>query len=222
MAGVAAGSPPEQSAREEKLTREEKKAQTRERLLDAAAKVFARRGFAGASLEEIAEEAGLTKGAVYSNFSSKDDLIAALIDERVDDPLAAIPAAVEPRGTAHDQAFAAADLFQGAVEHNRDVWLLMFEYAIHQARHPELRRDPNHQWMTQRDEMVRMIEDTVTRRGLKLPLPAGELMIGLSALGQGIALARLRDPGSVPDDLFAKMLVALLPDAAEDAPGPVA
>jgi len=61
--------------RPKKPSREEKKALTRARLLDAAATVFARRGFAAASLDEVAEEAGLTKGAVYSNFESKDELI---------------------------------------------------------------------------------------------------------------------------------------------------
>ena len=226
MAGVPRSSqqdPPGGSPaahREEKLTREEKKAQTRERLLDAAAKVFARRGFAGASLEDVAVEAGLTKGAVYSNFSSKDDLITALIDERVDDPLSAIPGAVAGEASAHDQAFQAADLFLGAVEHNRDAWLLMFEYAIYQARRPELRRPISPHFLTQRAEMAELLEGGASRRGVALPMPADELMLGLSALGQGIALARLRDPDAVPHDLFARMLVALIPEIPGRADDP--
>ena len=63
--------------------RAEKKLATRIRLLDAAQKVFAARGFADASLDEIAEVAGLTKGAVYSNFDKKLDLLLAVLDERM-------------------------------------------------------------------------------------------------------------------------------------------
>lgn len=57
-----------------RLTREESQAQTRGRLLDAARTVFAGRGYHGASVEEIAEEAGYSKGAVYSNFESKEEI----------------------------------------------------------------------------------------------------------------------------------------------------
>lgn len=60
--------------------REEQKALTRQRLLDAAETVFARRGFHGASVEEIAREAGATTGALYSNFAGKEDLFLALFE----------------------------------------------------------------------------------------------------------------------------------------------
>jgi AcrR family transcriptional regulator len=63
--------------------RDEQKALTRRRLLDAAETVFARRGFHGASVEEIAREAGATTGAVYSNFAGKEDLFLALFEERI-------------------------------------------------------------------------------------------------------------------------------------------
>src|SRR2546421_12569390 len=63
--------------------REEQRALTRARLLDAAKRVFARRGFHGASLDEIAREAGATTGAIYSNFAGKEDLFLALFEEHV-------------------------------------------------------------------------------------------------------------------------------------------
>ena len=67
-----------------RVTRSERKARTRDELLVAARKVFLRRGFHGATLEEIADEAGYTKGAVYSNFDSKEGLFLALYERRVD------------------------------------------------------------------------------------------------------------------------------------------
>src|SRR5881227_1014476 len=63
----------------QRLTREEKKAQTRERLIEAAARGFAEKGFATTSLDEVADAAGLTKGAVYSNFENKEDLVEAVL-----------------------------------------------------------------------------------------------------------------------------------------------
>src|SRR4029450_2260196 len=63
-----------------RLTRTERQGQTRSQLLDAALRVFLRQGFHGASLDEIAEEAGYTTGAVYSNFKGKDDLFLAVLD----------------------------------------------------------------------------------------------------------------------------------------------
>ena len=65
----------------QRLTREQKRQQTRELLLDAAAEVFSRQGFHAASVDEVAETAGFSKGAVYSNFESKEDLFLALFDQ---------------------------------------------------------------------------------------------------------------------------------------------
>jgi AcrR family transcriptional regulator len=65
---------------ERRTSRQEKRAQTRAALLDAAERLWAERGIRGASLDEIAAQAGMTKGAVYSNFTGKTDLILALLD----------------------------------------------------------------------------------------------------------------------------------------------
>ena len=76
---MRAWTPPNDPSR---LTRDERRAQTRERLLDAAAEVFNRLGYHGASLEAVADAAGYTKGAVYSNFASKSELFLALAERR--------------------------------------------------------------------------------------------------------------------------------------------
>lgn len=66
-----------------RLSRQESRQQTRERLLEAATKVFSKRGFYEASLDEVAEEAGFSKGAVYSNFANKEGLFMALLDRHL-------------------------------------------------------------------------------------------------------------------------------------------
>ena len=67
----------------EPLTPARRREMTRRHLLEAAAVVFARDGFHGASLDDVAATAGFTKGAVYSNFKSKEDLFLALFDDRL-------------------------------------------------------------------------------------------------------------------------------------------
>ena len=76
------GNPAPQQPVRQRLTRAEAKARTREQLLDAAAQVFAQRGYAGASVDEIAEAAGYSAGALYSNFNGKEQLFLELMSER--------------------------------------------------------------------------------------------------------------------------------------------
>ena len=118
-----------------RLTREQRRQQTRARLLDAAGQVFARRGFHAATVDEVADAAGYTKGAVYSNFTSKDELFLALLDQRLAAQLQQVEAlyAIESseellaamRGRT-EQEFAAA----------RDFGVLMVEFSLYAMRDP--------------------------------------------------------------------------------------
>src|SRR5437588_10908548 len=87
-----------------RLTREQSKANTRERLLDAARGVFARSGFHGAAVEEIASEAGYSTGALYSNFDGKEDLFLALMGREVTKHGEEIASAVRERASISERA----------------------------------------------------------------------------------------------------------------------
>lgn len=76
----ACGEPPEGRGGGRRTSREDRRAQTRAALLDAAERLWAERGIRGASLDEIAAAAGMTKGAVYSNFAGKTDLVLSLLE----------------------------------------------------------------------------------------------------------------------------------------------
>jgi AcrR family transcriptional regulator len=199
-----------------RLSREEKKAMTREKLLDAAATVFARKGFNGASLDDVAEEAGLTKGAVYSNFESKDDLIEALLDARLDIPQMGIAGVVDPDASQADQAKQAASLMMSMVEHNREIYLLGVEFSIYLARNPERRKPGKHRHAVQ--QMADFMEATAKEHDRELPLPAYDLAFALFALGQGIVLDWLVNPDDVPDDIFARMLNLLMSASEKSQP----
>jgi AcrR family transcriptional regulator len=194
----------------ERLTREEKKARTRAQLIDAAATVFARRGYVAASLDEVAEEAGLTKGAVYSNFDNKEDLFQAVIEDRLNEPMKNIAEVIDTSiGTTEEQAMAGARAFVGVVEQEREVFLLALEMNIHVARHPELKAAFVERYREQMAEVADIITEHANSSGDALPLPADQMAIAVQALSQGIALHTLVDPGAVPDDLLGRVYALL-------------
>lgn len=200
----------------ERLTREEKKARTRAQLIDAAATVFARRGFVAASLDEVAEEAGLTKGAVYSNFDSKEDLFEAVLDERFDKPLQQEVEAIENiEGTQQQRAMAGARMFIDAVQQERELFLLSLERRIYIARHPEHAPSLVPRYREQIGRVAEMIATQSRKWDLPLPLPAAQMAVAVEALSQGIELQRLADPDGVPDDLLGRLYALLFQLPAE-------
>ena len=200
----------------ERLTREEKKARTRAQLIDAAAAVFARRGLVAASLDEVAEEAGLTKGAVYSNFDSKEDLFQAVIDERIHEPMRHGAEVIDASiGTTEDHAMAGARVFVDVVQQEREVFLLALELNIHVARHPELAPAYVARSREQLSQVVELIRERTTAFGNSLPLPADQMAIAVEALSKGIALQKLADPEAVPDDLLGRVYALLFQLPAE-------
>jgi AcrR family transcriptional regulator len=200
----------------ERLTREEKKARTRAQLIDAAATVFARRGFVAASLDEVAEEAGLTKGAVYSNFDSKEELFEAVIEDRLNEPMKHAADVIDSgTGSTEEMAQAGARAFVGVVQQEREVFLLALEMNIHVARHPELGPAFAARRREQLAEVADIITDHSKRSGDPLPLPANQMAIAVEALSQGIALSALVDPEGVPSDLLGRAYALLFQSPAE-------
>src|SRR5438477_12871049 len=105
---------------------------TRQHLLEAAAMVFARDGFQGSSLDEVAATAGFTKGAVYSNFRSKDDLFLALLDDRIDRQFAVVTDVLEsgPHDAA-EQYPRIRELFHGEMFWDEHFSLLYVEFVLY-------------------------------------------------------------------------------------------
>src|SRR4030081_2422301 len=93
--------------------RSSRRAQTRTRLLEAAARVYARRGFEAATLDAVAEDAGFTKGAVYDHFGSKENLLFALLDEHLSAQIAEQIALFDISKEAPERPRAGADRWMG-------------------------------------------------------------------------------------------------------------
>jgi AcrR family transcriptional regulator len=188
----------------------ERRAQTRARLLKAAGKVFARHGYERATLDAIAEEAGLSKGAVYYNFASKEELFLALLEERLVGQFEGVERAFEQTAPPERQSEVAAQLFLESLERDARWAPLFFEFVAYCARDPGRRAHFAERFLhTARQLLSRVIERRYNQLGVDPPMRPDELAICIDSLANGIVIERLFDPESVPDDLLGRA-VALL------------
>jgi AcrR family transcriptional regulator len=197
-----------------RLTRAEAKARTRERLLDAAARVFAQKGLAGASVDEIAEAAGYSIGAVYSNFGGKEQLFVELLQERANDRVnraAEIIADAEPAAANR----ALGQLLVEVADKDADFAPLQAEFWLYAVRNPELMET----YAERMREPRRLLTDLVAR-SVPDADRAGELSSIVIALFQGLVRMRRVDPDSVPDELFGRALRWLFTGAEADEEQP--
>ena len=179
-------------------------------MLDAAAAVFAERGIASSSVSDIAEAAGLTKGAVYSNFDSKDELVLTLMEEhvlqRLNDALAAFDAAEDVEIAVHDLG---ASLV-GAIHADLTWQYLLFEYCGLARRDPTLRAALAQRRKEGRAAVARAIERIAQARGVELPMSAADLAVAMLAISNGLALETGMDAEGVPDDLFPRLIALIV------------
>ncbi|HET9163368.1 MAG TPA: TetR family transcriptional regulator [Solirubrobacterales bacterium] len=200
-------------------TRAEKQARTRAQLIATAAKVFARRGYSGASVEEIAEEAGYSHGAVYSNFEGKADLFLAVFEEYMAErvrELAETQAALPEDAPLEARARALADQWMDRFARDRESVVLHMEFIAHADRDPELAGRFGARSAAMREAVSRYISHYEEEAGVELPLPSDELAVVLRALGIGLAVESLVSPEAVRHDLygdFVEQLVGLMREA---------
>ncbi len=209
------------SARPKRLTREEKKAETRRRLLEAAAEVFIRRGFQGASVEEICDEAGFTRGAFYSNFRSKEEMFVELLHDRVygayRELLESVPTDLAPRERLRWAATKLQHRYERAEQGEQQGWLfaLWLECLAHAARHPEFRSFAAIFWSGTRAMNAAAFDETSAELGKPLPIEAKHLATAMTALDIGLALQHLVDPDEVPLELYPRLYELLFAPLAE-------
>lgn len=197
-----------------RLTREQSKAQTRQRLLSAARTVFARRGYHGASVEEIAAEAGFSTGALYSNFDGKEDLFLALMEYVINAYCAEIEAEVDGLASIAERAKGGARHWMEIVEREPEMLMLFVEFWAYAARDPGARERVASSFAKARQMLTRLIADGAREFDLQLEMPAEHLAVAIDALADGIARQKLADPAAVPDDLMGRVISLLLAGAA--------
>jgi len=188
----------------QRLTQAEKKAATRAELLRTAADVFARRGYRDASVEEIAEQAGFSHGAVYSNFSGKEELFLAVFEDymatragELAEALAGAPESLAQRA----RAIAAQWMERFARDPNS--FLLHLEFMIHAARDPDLSKKMGLRQASLRLAIQDYLRNVQHEEAIEFALPPTELALIMRSLGIGLAVEALNSPDDMREDLFA-------------------
>ena len=215
----AAGSAPEEESAVavEPLTPERRRAMTREHLLEAAATVFARNGFHGSSLDEVAAAAGFTKGAVYSNFKSKEDLFVAVLDHRIQTQVGAFTSAL---GDFDRPAEETQPLIRDIVDSTWDDEgsALYLEFVVYAARNPEAREKLAALLQRQHESIAGVIRREYERLGVEPEYPIDVLATISSALFEGLGVTRLINPELVRRDTVDAVLGFLWNTIGRDAP----
>jgi AcrR family transcriptional regulator len=176
-----------------RLTRAESQARTREKLLAMAKASFLRDGYAATSLDKIAEMAGYSKGAVYSNFKNKDELCLLVLDTIRTERAAALGQAIAGLASLDDRLAA----FQKWAEKNvgdRAWTALEVEFGVHAARHPELSRSLAARGKTIRDMISVAVGAYMKELDVSLPMSAEDVAAALLSLGIGLGMQRAIDP----------------------------
>jgi AcrR family transcriptional regulator len=201
-----------------RLTREQSRANTRERLLASARRQFAGSGFHGASVEDIASEAGFSTGALYSNFDGKEDLFLELMRHEIEVHAAEIADAVRARTTVSERATGGARQWMELIEREPEVLLLFMEFWAYGARDPAMRPKVAAAFAQTREVLTLLIAEAAREFDLELALPAEQLALAIDALADGIARQKLADPDAVPDELMGTVLSLLFEAATRPAP----
>jgi len=191
------------------MSRKETQEQTRGRVLAGAAKVFARRGYHRATVDEIASEAGFTIGALYSNFTGKEELFLALADRQVAQRVAEV-AAMGDAAEGEEPSKNAAERLRAFLERDPDWPLLFYEFWSLSVRNPELQGELAKRRDAIRDALAETLERVAKRNGFKLRFPAPVLATAIAASLNGLAFERAADPKALPDEVFAEFVTAVL------------
>ncbi|CAM3326227.1 TetR/AcrR family transcriptional regulator [Kibdelosporangium persicum] len=188
-----------------RLTRAESQARTRDLLVATARELFLRDGYHATSLEKVADEAGFSKGAVYSNFRNKDELCLAVLDQIHHDEIARAVADVGASPSL-EEGIAGFERWAERMIGDEGWTTLEVEFALQARRDPVLRQE-----LADRDRAIREVIASVLAAHLDgdaATLDPRDMATALLSLGIGLGMQRVIDP-SIPVDVLVKTLRAL-------------
>jgi len=203
-----------------RLTRAEQNERNRSLVLDAARAIFLARGYHAATVEEIAEEAGFSRGVVYSQFGNKPDLFLALLDQRIEEGIRRNDALA--RGLSGESGLVALVEQLARRQSDDHEWgMLVIEFRVHAARDPELSRRYAAAHRRTIEGLATVLAGLYERAGQELPFPAHQMAEVLWALNSGAQLEQAANPlamaGPLRDRLLARLFAAPAVAEAEQA-----
>ena len=204
-------------------TQAERKAETRRRLLDAAAERFAAEGVEAVSVDAVAQGAERTSGALYSHFGSKAGLLYALLDEWKNATATVAAAEIEVADTLDGQLEAIWRNVADPPAEGAASWVLLeHELWLYAVRHPDMVDRLAERYREIRAQMVASALEWSTDEGAQPVVAADEVPTLMIALLLGLEMQQRVDPDAVPDDLAVRGLRALVghpaPNPADPSP----
>ncbi|MBV6508618.1 MAG: hypothetical protein JJLCMIEE_01683 [Acidimicrobiales bacterium] len=192
-------------------TQLERKADTRERLVRAAAELFGSLGFHSVSTDAVAARADRTSGAVYAHFGSKQGLLLAVLEEWRSETAADAEVELDAATDLDARTEALWRTLSSRTGERGDAWLMLeMELWLHAARQPELRQLLAERYDEIRHEMAHAFEEWAATAGSSLASPPDEMSTLVLALLLGLGLQRRMEPESVSDELAGRGIRSLL------------
>jgi AcrR family transcriptional regulator len=189
-------------------TRAEQSEDNRRRILEAARAVFVERGYHATTLDEIAEAAGFTKGALFSRFEGKADLFLALYQARIAERIDELGSL--PRGRGHRTPEAITRQWLARLRGDEAWSLLVLEFRVAVAREP----GPLARYRAIHERLVAAMAEIIGRdfaaAGLEGALTPAEAARAGMALANGLLLEQLASPDALPADLTLRASQALI------------
>lgn len=191
------------------VTRREKQEQTRGKLMRSAAKLFCRRGLEQASVDDIAQDAGYTKGAFYSNFKNKEELFLAMLDERFSDKIEQIERSLRT-DEAPDEAVRHAGVDVMRLIGNDPEWEKLFlEFVSYAARNEEFRQELLTRCRAMDAQLTEVYRRWSEEIGLEPPVPIEDATRMVTVMSHGFMLDKQLDP-ELSEELYGTMLAAFM------------
>ena len=189
------------------ITRKEKQARTRASLMSSASKLFCRRGLEQASVDEIAQDAGYTKGAFYSNFKSKEELFLAMLDEKFGEEIERIEGALRTDATPEEAARHAGEDLVGFVRSDPEWERLYLEFVAYAARNDEFRQELLTRCRAMDERLGEVYRRWTENIGIHPPIPLEDITQMTSIMTEGFMLRQQIDP-EIGDEIFGTMVAA--------------
>jgi len=194
-----------------RLTREESRAQTRERLIETAQHLFVSNGYGGASIRDIADKAGYSQGAFYSNFSSKEDVLLELLRRHMEAEALQLFKVMGDERQEPEQMLAELEAWASTLNRDADWCMLSIELQLHANRSQTFAAEYQKVWDRHRSEIGGVIGQLFNKLGRTPPAAPDELAAAFMALSHGLALQRKStrpDPSGRLIMVFLRGLIA--------------
>lgn len=198
-----------------RLTRAEQQQVTHERLLEAGRSVLQRRGFLAATVDEIAEEAGYTRGAVYKHFGGKEGLWQAVVGAHTEAHLQLLGETLD-RVSSRQELIAA--LIPSAFTDDQDAtrWsTAAMEFMAAVTRHPDAAAVSVAAQRRHEEQIVALLEGACRRLHIQPAMPLEQVVVVLGALGGSLGLRAAVDPATDVAALAAGVMTVMFPEPKE-------